>query len=526
MALLDGLFGTDEQGQYKPVVLVIFDGLGVAPPSEGNAVTLANTPNLDKLWPNYPHTYLQAAGTNVGLPHGTDGNSEVGHINIGAGKVVFQDLPRIDNAIADKSFFENAKLLKAIEVAKQNNSTLHIMGLVGSGEVHSSLSHLFSLLKLVADSDLRGDQVLIHAFTDGRDSPPKSAMDILDQIESELVRRKVGRIASIVGRYYAMDRDERWDRTEKAYNLIVKGEGKESKNWSEALKEFYAQDKYDEVLEPIVLPNDQGEKHQVSDNDAVIFINFRPDRAIQITKAFAGEKFDGFERQYMSGLYFVGMTEYEDGFPKNVAFPPEDITNPLGKILSDNKLPQLRIAESEKFPHVTYFIDGGNEEIYAGQDRIEVPSPKDVATYDQKPEMSAYLVTDLIVNKIASGNYAFVVTNYANADMVAHTGALEASIKAVEVLDECIGRVVESTLERDGTVLLTADHGNAEELIDLRTGEVDTKHSINPVPLMIVNKNLGPRELSVGILADIAPTVLAILGIEQPTDMTGRNLLV
>lgn len=510
---------------YRPVVLVVVDGLGVAPPSKGNAVTLAKTPNLDKLWPTYPHTYLQAAGTNVGLPHGTDGNSEVGHINIGAGKVVFQDLPRIDNAIASKTFFENPKLLRALEIVKQNNSVLHLMGLVGSGEVHSSISHLFSLLKLAADYGLKGDQVLVHVFTDGRDSPPQSAIDLLDQLESELVRRKVGRIASIVGRYYAMDRDERWDRVEKAYQLITEGKGEETKSWLETLKTRYAKDIYDEVMEPMVVLGPRGEKHQMNGKDACIFFNFRPDRAIQLTRAFEENDFTSFQRQKVSGLYFVGMTEYEKGFPRNIAFPPEVITNPLGKIISDNRLPQLRIAESEKFPHVTYFINGGNEGIFPGEDRIEVPSPKDVATYDQKPEMSGYLVTDLLVNKIRTGNYALIVVNYANADMVAHTGVLAASIKAVEIIDECIGRIVEATLEKDGTVILTADHGNAEELIDLRTGEVDTKHSINPVPLMIINKNLEPRELSVGILADVAPTILSLFGIEKPVEMNGRNLL-
>lgn len=514
-----------DNNNYKPLVLVLLDGLGVAPPSKGNAVTSANTPVLDKYWPKYPHTYLQAAGTNVGLPHGTDGNSEVGHINIGAGKVVFQDLPRIDNAIANKSFFENDKLLKAIDVAKQNKSKLHIMGLVGSGEVHSSLSHLFNLLKLVADSGLESDQLLVHAFTDGRDSPPKSALDLLDQLESELVRRKVGRIASIVGRYYAMDRDERWERVEKAYKLIVNADAPVTNDWRATLKEYYAKDKYDEVLEPFVVAASDGSKHEVTNKDAVIFINFRADRAVELTRAFEDDDFPGFQRKELKGLYFVGMTEYEKGFPHNIAFPPKDITNPLGRIISDNHLPQLRISESEKFPHVTYFLNGGREDIYPGEDRIEVPSPKDVATYDQKPEMSAYLVTDLLVNKIKTANYAFVAVNYANADMVAHTGIFDATVKGVEVIDECLGRVIEATLERDGTVVITADHGNAEELIDLRTGEIDTKHSINPVPFMIINNQLNGRELSVGILADVAPTILGVMGIQKPVEMNGRDLL-
>jgi 2,3-bisphosphoglycerate-independent phosphoglycerate mutase len=520
------IFNTDNgQKTVGPVVLAILDGLGVAPPGEGNAVTAANTPNLDKYWPTYPHTYIQAAGTNVGLPHGTDGNSEVGHINIGAGKVVFQDLPRIDNAIASGAFYENPKLLKALEIAKDGGN-LHVMGLIGSGEVHSSLSHFLSLIKMIANNNVPSEKVFVHVFTDGRDSPPKSALDLLDQVESELTRKKVGRVASLVGRYYAMDRDERWDRIEKAYNLLVKGEGKKFNNWTVALKDNYAQQKFDEVLEPVVIPGADGNVHKITEKDAIIFFNFRPDRAVEITRAFEDDHFTGFERQQLKGIYFVGMTDYEKTFPRVVAFPPENITNPLGRIISDNKLSQLRIAESEKFPHVTYFLNGGREEIYPGEDRIEVPSPKDVATYDQKPEMSAYLVTDLLVNKISSGKYSFIATNYANADMVAHTGVMDASVKAVEIIDECIGRIVEATLAQGGHVIITADHGNAEELIDLRTGEIDTKHSINPVPFMLIsNEYKGGRELSVGNLADIAPTILNLLGIEKPIEMSGRNLL-
>jgi len=515
----------NDKGRVKPVVLAVLDGLGVAPPSQGNAVTLANTPTLDMLWPRYPHTYLQAAGTNVGLPHGTDGNSEVGHISMGAGKVVFQDLPRIDNAISTGTFFDNPMLMKAVEQVKQNNSTLHLLGLIGSGEVHSSLNHFYSLIKLLANNKLRSEQVLVHVFADGRDSPPKSALDFLEQVDSELERRKVGRIASVVGRYFAMDRDERWDRTEKAYKLIAQGIGKKVKSWSEAIAENYAQQKFDEVLEAYVIPDSTGKTHEIKPEDAVIFFNFRPDRAIQITKAFMDEGFMGFERKLLRGLYFVGMTDYEKDFPKNVAFPPEEITNPLGKIIADSNLKQLRIAESEKFPHVTYFLNGGRDEIYPGEDRIEVPSPKEVATYDQKPEMSAHLVTDLLANKIATGNYSFIVVNFANADMVAHTGNLPATIKAMEILDECLKRLTEAVLEQDGTLIVTADHGNAEEMLDLRTGEIDTKHSINPVPLILINKGFQPTEIPVGILADIAPTILHILGIKKPVEMNGRSLV-
>jgi len=511
----------------RQVVVLVLDGLGVAPPSSGNAITLANTPTLDKLWNMYPHTYLQAAGTNVGLPHGVDGNSEVGHMSIGAGKIIYQDLPRIDNAINNGSFFQNAKLLKAIETATTNNSYFHLVGLIGSGEVHSSINHLFALLKMAAANGLAADKVLVHAITDGRDSPPQSAANSLEQLESEFVRRKVGRVASIVGRYYAMDRDERWERTEIAYNMFINGVGQKSKSWQDVLQENYARQQYDETLMPAVFPDAAGNVAKISGQDAVIFFNFRPDRAVQITKAFEANDFEGFARQKVSGLYFVGMTKFEQGYPHNIAFPPELIQEPLGKVVAENNLRQLRIAESEKFPHVTYFFNGGTEAIYPGEDRIEVPSPKDVATYDQKPEMSAYILTDLLVNKISTGTYDFIFANYANADMVAHTGNLQASIQATEVLDECLARILEVVLEKDYVLMITADHGNAEELLDLRTGQIDTKHSINPVPLLIIDKHRQQNvELGVGNLADIAPTVAGLLQIPVPPDYTGRNLLM
>jgi 2,3-bisphosphoglycerate-independent phosphoglycerate mutase len=414
--------------------------------------------------------------------------------------------------------------MRAIDTVKDSGGKLHIMGLVGSGEVHSSMSHLLALIKMVAENGIDRDKLLVHAFSDGRDSARDSGIDLLDQVEAELIRKKVGRIASIVGRYFAMDRDERWDRTEKAYRLITEGQGKETKDWRKTMKESYASGTYDETLEPITVLNSEGEKHKMEAGDAVIFFNFRPDRAIQITKAFVQDDFDGFERDKLN-IYFVGMTDYEDGFPRNIAFPPENITNPIGRVISEEKLPQLRIAESEKFPHVTYFLNGGNEDIYPGEDRIEVPSPRDVATYDQKPEMSAHLVTDILVTKILEKNYSFIAVNYANADMVAHTGNYDATIQAMEVLDECLGRIKEAVFEAGGTLVISADHGNAEELLDLRTGEVDTKHSVNPVPLMIIKNGLSGSEISVGNLADIAPTILNLMGIDVPHEMTGRNIL-
>lgn len=510
----------------KPVVLIVVDGLGVAPPGPGNAITMANTPNLDKIWPTYPHTYLKAAGLDVGLPQGVDGNSEVGHMNIGAGKVVYQDLPRIDLAIKNETFYENPVLVRGIKQAKANKTSIHVMGLVGTGQVHASISHLFALIKMFAEQKVDADKLFIHIFTDGRDSAPRAAGDLLQQVEMHLNAKNTGRIASICGRYYAMDRDERWDRTKSAYDLIVEGKGHQVKHWKEALEASYKADKTDEYIEPHVITENGRPIARVNSGDMVLFFNFRPDRAIQLTRAFEEQNFVGFERPQLNDIYFVGMTDYEKGYPKNAAFPPENIDYPLGRVLSEAGMRQLRIAESEKFPHVTYFLDGGNEVIYPGEDLIEVPSPKDVATYDQKPEMSAHLVTDIIVQKIEQNEYDFIAVNYANPDMVAHTGVMPATIKAMEITDEVIGRVVNKVLEKNGAVIITADHGNAEELIDLQTGNVDTKHSTNPVPLMIIQKDEIPRELSVGILADVAPTILGIMGIEKPVNMIGRNLLV
>lgn len=509
----------------KPIVLIMMDGVGVAPQNPGNAVTLADTPNLDKLWPKYPHTYLNAAGINVGLPQGVDGNSEVGHMNVGAGKIVFQELPRIDNAINNGSFNKNKKLIPAFEVAK-NGGTVHIIGLLGAGQVHSSYGHLLALLDMAVEKGLSGDQVLLHVFTDGRDSPPDGAAKYLERLSVELERLKLGRIASITGRYYAMDRDTRWERTRKAYELITEAKGTEVKDWQSAIGSSYTAKKLDEYIEQYVVVPGGKQKHSVKPGDSVVFFNFRPDRAVQITQAFEDENFDGWEREMIKDVYFVGMSNYEKGFPHNQAFPPEEINNPVGKVISQNRLRQLRIAESEKFPHVTYFINGRNQTQMPGEDWIEVPSPKDVATYDQKPEMSARMVTDVLIKNIEEDIYDFIVVNYANADMVAHTGVLNASIKAMQIVDECIGRVYEAVMKKNGAIVISADHGNAEEMFNRQTGKADTKHSTNPVPLIIVQEGLAQRELSYGILADIAPTILTMLGLDIPEDMTGRNLLV
>lgn len=510
----------------KPVVLISMDGVGVAQPGPGNAVTLADTKNLDKLWPSYPHTYLEAAGLHVGLPSDADGNSEVGHMTIGAGKVIFQDLPRIDNAIKNNGFYSNQVLIDGFEFAKKNKGNVHFMGLLGDGVVHSSFEHLVALLELAKREKIDPDSLFIHCFTDGRDSSPTAGSDLLEKLESYCIQKRIGRVATIIGRTYAMDRDRRWEKTKRAYDLLVNGIGTETKNWKKTLEEMYKKHVTDEYMEPLIVATGKEKPPGIKEGDCVVFFNFRADRATQITKAFEDEKFTGFERTLIKNLYFVGFTEFEDGFPKKRAFPPEEITNPLGKVLSDKGLKQLRISESEKFPHVTYFFNGGNPNIWPGEVWLEIPSPKDVATYDLKPEMSQKWVTDVLIEKIEKDEFDLIVVNFAGPDMVAHTGVLDATIKAMEVCDECVGRIVQEVLKKDGAVVITADHGNAEEMINVQTGEPDTKHSTNQVPFIVIKKGLDGRELSVGGLADVAPTILKIMGIEQPADMTGRDLLI
>jgi 2,3-bisphosphoglycerate-independent phosphoglycerate mutase len=508
----------------KPLVMIFMDGVGIAPPGPGNAVSLANTPNLDKLWPAYPHSSLYAAGLSVGLPQGVDGNSEVGHMNLGAGKVVLQELPRIDNSIEAGSFFTNQILINAIQRSKTND--VHIMGLLSSGQVHASYGHLLALIELVGKLKANPDRVFYHMFTDGRDSPPQGALKMFDRLQNDLSHYRAGKLASIVGRYYAMDRDERWERTRQAYELLTLGKGKAVKNWKEALDISYKQGKFDEYLEPYVITEGGKPVATVKSGDAVIFYNYRADRAVQITRAFEDEQFPGWDRTILPGINFIGMTTYEKGFPHQQAFPPERIDNPLGRVFSINGLEQLRIAESEKFPHVTYFFNGGNHTQYPGEDRIEVPSPRDVATYDLKPEMSSILVTEIALQKIRQNLYDVIVINYANADMVGHTGVIPATAKGMETIDLCIGKLYNEVVAKGGALVITSDHGNAEEMIDLQTGNIDTKHSTNPVPVIIAKKDLLPVELSVGILADVAPTTLALLGIPKPPEMNGRNLLI
>lgn len=521
-----GLFGKQNSQIPRPLVLISMDGVGVDRPGPGNAVTGAKTPNLDSLWPKYPHGMLQASGLYVGLPEGTDGNSEVGHVTMGAGKVILQDLPRIDNAIRNKTFHQNPMLLKAIQHAKQNKSRLHLMGLIGTGYVHSSFDHILELINLAVDQKMDPDMVCIHAFLDGRDSALDEASRILERLESYCLQKRMGRIVSVIGRAYAMDRNKNWIRTKKAYDMLTEAKATISTNWRDYLKKSYELKIFDEYIEPAIFTTKDGEiPVTVKENDAIIFFNFRPDRALQLTQAFESVEFNGWERRLIPNLFFVGLTDYKKGHPYNKAFPPEKVTNPLGKVLSEAGLKQLRISESEKFPHVTYFFNGGNGEVFENEVWVEVPSPKDIATYDQKPQMSMEWMTDVLIEKMQTDEFDFIMTNFAGPDMVAHTGVIPATMKAMEVCDACIGKIVTETLSRDGAVIITADHGNAEEMINLQNGEPDTKHSTNPVPVMIISKDFQTREITIGSLADIATTVLHILQIPVPPEMTGRNLL-
>lgn len=533
----------------KPVVLIILDGWGIAPVGPGNAVAQAKTPNFTKFWTVYPHTQLTASGQAVGLPKGEKGNSETGHLNLGAGQIIFQDLPRIDMAIADGTFFENEVFKKAVEHTKKYSSSLHFLGLIGAGGVHSSLEHLIALLHFAKNEKV--DKVYLHLFTDGRDSPPNSSSIYLNQIEEVIKKIGVGKIATLCGRYYAMDRDNHWERTKKAYDALTLGVGKETNYWQTAIQESYAQGKTDEFLEPVILDKEG----LIKDSDAVIFFNFRIDRPRQLTKAFVlpdfeklnpkKTSFDPYAERYglkiyeapkgtttfkrekvLKNLFFVTMTEYEKNLPVWVAFPPETVKLPLARLLAENGLRQLHIAESEKYPHVTVFFDGGREKPFVGEDWVEIPSPR-VPTYDLKPEMAAYELTEQVLKRIKSNFYDFILVNFANPDMVGHTGVISAGIKACEAVDECLGKIVSCVLNLGGVCVITADHGNVEEMINLTTGEVDTEHSANPVPLIIVSRefNQGGRILPRGILADVAPTLLPFLGIEKPQLMTGRNLL-
>ncbi len=538
-------------------ILVSLDGWGIAPPGPGNAVSLAKTINMNKFWASYPHTQLGASGESVGLPRGEDGNSETGHINMGAGKIVYQYLARINMSIADGTFFTSPVLLGAIEHVKKNNSKLHFMGLVGSGGVHSNIEHLFALIHLASSKNV--EKVFIHAFTDGRDSPPTSGISYIQKIKEHIEKEKVGKIASVMGRYWAMDRDRRWDRTAKAYFALTKGEGRLIKSIEDAITESYSRGLTDEFIEPMLMADDENKPiGLIEDGDAVVFFNFRIDRPRQLSRAFVVQDelkdgewgFDPYSDLYsvkkdngkphegspmfqrgkkLENIYFVLMTEYEKILIKHGAraiFSPETISMPLGRVLSLNDVRQIRVAESEKERFVTYHFNGRREDPFPGEDRVIIPSPK-VPTYDLKPEMSSYEITDALLSRLSDGVYSFAFINYAAPDMVGHTGNIDAAIKAVSAVDECVGKLCNFALGYGGTVILTADHGNVEEMIDLQTGEVDTEHSTNPVPFIVVSKEFmsKPFVLTSGILADVAPSVLGVLGIDIPSEMTGRDLL-
>ncbi|HOQ01659.1 MAG TPA: 2,3-bisphosphoglycerate-independent phosphoglycerate mutase [Acetivibrio clariflavus] len=505
------------------VVLVILDGYGINPKTEGNAIAAANKPNMDRLMKEFPNTIVRTSGMDVGLPHGQMGNSEVGHTNIGAGRIVYQELTRITKSIEDGDFFEKKEFLDAIDNCKKNNSKLHLFGLVSDGGVHSHNTHLYALVELAKRQGLK--DVYIHCFFDGRDVPPDSAKGYVEELEAKFKEIGVGKIASVMGRYYAMDRDNRWERVQLAYDAMVLGKGLEASSAGEAVAASYAREEYDEFVKPTVIKENGKPVATIGENDSIIFFNFRPDRAREITRTFIEEDFSGFKRE--KGYFpvkFVCMTQYDKTFKNvEVAFKPESLENTFGEYISKKGYRQLRIAETEKYAHVTFFFNGGVEAVYEGEDRVLIPSPK-VATYDLKPEMSAYEVTDEVVKRINSKEYDVIILNYANSDMVGHTGVFEAAKAAVEAVDECIGRVVSAVQAQNGVVLITADHGNSEQMVDYETGGPFTAHTTNPVPLIVVG--LGDVKLREGRLADLAPTMLDIMNLEKPKEMTGESLIV
>jgi 2,3-bisphosphoglycerate-independent phosphoglycerate mutase len=503
----------------RPVVLVIMDGWGVAPPGPDNAVSLAETPVFDRLLAEYPHGILDASGPAVGLPPGQMGNSEVGHLNIGAGRVVYQDLTRISLAIEDGTFFENPVLRQACAKAAGRGSRLHLMGLVSAGGVHSDMGHLEACLDLAARERVR--DVVVHAFLDGRDTPPQSAKGYLATVQEAMDRLGVGRYGVISGRYYAMDRDTRWDRVQQAYDALVYAEGFFAADAQAAVDAAYARGETDEFVRPTVVAPEIDAR--VRDGDVCLFFNFRPDRARELTRAFTERDFDCFDRgAHPPAVDFVTMTQYKKEFPLPVAFPPQHPEHVLADVLAERGLRQLHIAETEKYAHVTFFFNGGVERPVEGEERVLVPSPRDVPTYDHKPEMSAVGVTDELVRRVEAGTFDFVVVNYANADMVGHTGVIPAAVKAVETVDACLGRVVDATLAQGGVCLVTADHGNSDHMLE-PDGSPNTAHSTNLVPFVATVDGACVREG--GRLCDLAPTVLALLGVDQPQEMTGRDLL-
>ena len=508
----------------KPLLLLILDGFGYSPKAKHNAIVNADTPTWDRVWLQQPKTLIHTSGMAVGLPEGQMGNSEVGHMTLGAGRVVYQNFTRINKSIADGDFFTNGVYSQAIDQAVQADKAVHILGLVSPGGVHSHEDHIFAAAELAAKRGAK--KLYVHAFLDGRDVPPRSAQPSLEKLQLKLEQIGCGQIASICGRFFAMDRDQRWDRVEQAYNLLVSGESQfQAEDAVSGLQAAYERDENDEFVQATAIVAPNGSPVTMEDGDSVLFLNFRPDRARQLSRALIDADFDGFERSHRPQLAaFVQTTEYAGDIDAPIAFPPEDLTNSFGELMADANKRQLRIAETEKYAHVTFFFSGGREEEYAGEDRVLVPSPN-VETYDLKPEMSAYEVTDKLVEAIKSGNYDAIICNYANCDQVGHTGDYDASVKAVEAVDKCLAQVFESLAEVGGEALITADHGNVEEMFDEINGQKHTQHTTGPVPFVYV----GDRQLTMakeGSLADVAPTLLNLLDMEQPADMTGKSLVV
>jgi 2,3-bisphosphoglycerate-independent phosphoglycerate mutase len=503
----------------RPLALVILDGWGINDCCDDNAVCLAKKPRLDALFRDYPSTRIGASGMDVGLPHGQMGNSEVGHLNLGAGRIVYQDLTKISKSIEDGDFFTNPALTGAIAKALADGGKLHLMGLLSDGGVHSHNSHLYALLELAKRQGM--SNVCVHALLDGRDTPPQSGGGYLTELETKIKEIGIGRIATICGRFYAMDRDNRWDRVERAYRAMTEGIGISAQSSSAAIEDAYRSAQTDEFIDPRII----GPPTTIDDGDAVIFFNFRADRAREITRALTEQEFVGFKREKTPQLVdYVCLSEYDATFDLPVAYPSTSDPNLLGEVVSNAGLRQLRIAETEKYAHVTFFFNGGNEKPFAGEDRALIPSPRDVTTYDQKPAMSAAAVSDEVVARIESGVYDLIILNFANPDMVGHTGILTAAIEAMETVDTCLGRVVDAVLSAGGHLVITADHGNCEQMADSE-GKPYTSHTTNPVPLLLVDPDLRQAQLRQGILADVAPTLLSLMGLKTPSEMTGTSLL-
>ena len=509
----------------KPVVLMILDGYGLNDNCEANAVCEGRTPVMDQLMSQCPFVKGQASGLAVGLPEGQMGNSEVGHLNMGAGRIVYQELTRITKSIKDGDFFTNPAFLEAVENCKKNDSALHLFGLVSDGGVHSHLTHIFGLLELAKRNGL--EKVYVHCFLDGRDTPPTSGKEYVAQLEAKMAELGVGKVATVSGRYYAMDRDKNWDRVKLAYDAMTKSEGTQSDSATGAIQASYDEGKTDEFVAPTVITENGAPVAAIQNGDSIIFYNFRPDRAREMTRAFCDDQFDGFDRGDRVKTTYVCFTDYDETIGnKLVAFVKESITNTFGEFLAAHDMKQARIAETEKYAHVTFFFNGGIEEPNKGEDRFLIPSPKEVPTYDLKPEMSAPAVCDKLVECIKSGEYDVIIINFANPDMVGHTGVEAAAIKAIETVDACVGKAVDAIREVDGVMFICADHGNAEQLVDYQTGEPFTAHTTNPVPFILVNADPSVKLREGGCLADIAPTLIELMGMEQPKEMSGESLIV